>query len=79
MPGNRIGGQKAAAKNRELYGADFYARIGAKGGQNGHTGGFAANRDLAREAGRKGGMISRRRKTSATAVDATAVQLKAAK
>lgn len=68
MPGNRIGGKKAAAKNRELYGADFYARIGAKGGRNGHTGGFAANRELARAAGRKGGMISRRRKADATAI-----------
>ena len=40
---------------------DFYKRIGAIGGRKGTTGGFAANRELAREAGRKGGMISRRR------------------
>jgi hypothetical protein len=63
MPGTKAGGIKAAAKNRALHGPDFYARIGAIGGQKGTTGGFAANRELARAAGRKGGMISRRGKT----------------
>jgi len=62
MPGTKEGGLKAAATNRARHGKEFYARIGAKGGQMGTTGGFAANRELAREAGRKGGMISRRRK-----------------
>lgn len=62
MPGTKEGGMKAAATNRARHGKDFYAKIGAKGGQLGTTGGFAANRELAREAGRKGGMISRRRK-----------------
>lgn len=38
----------------------FMQRIGQMGGRNGHTGGFASNRELAREAGRKGGTISRR-------------------
>lgn len=32
----------------------------AKGGRNGTTGGFAANRELASIAGRKGGRISRK-------------------
>jgi uncharacterized protein len=64
MPGTVAGGRKAAATNKTRHGKDFYARIGAKGGQLGHTGGFAANRELAREAGRKGGMISRRRKVA---------------
>lgn len=63
MPGTIKGGKKAALRNKQRHGADFYARIGAMGGRNGHTGGFAANRDLAREAGRKGGLISRRRKS----------------
>jgi general stress protein YciG len=62
MPGTIEGGRRAAAKNKQRHGADFYARIGAMGGRKGHTGGFAANRDLAREAGRKGGLISRRKK-----------------
>lgn len=61
MAGTKAGGQKAAATNRARHGKDFYARIGADGGRKGTTGGFAANRDLAREAGRKGGMISRRK------------------
>lgn len=61
MSGTRAGGLRAAATNKEKYGEDFYSRIGTKGGRNGHTGGFAANRELACEAGRKGGRISRRR------------------
>jgi general stress protein YciG len=60
MSGTKKGAAKAAATNLQRHGADFYARIGRKGGQNGHSGGFAANRDLAREAGRRGGRISRR-------------------
>lgn len=64
MPGTKAGGLKAAQKNLERHGKDFYARIGAVGGKKGHTGGFAANRELAREAGRKGGLISRRRKAT---------------
>ncbi len=64
MAGTKEGGLKAAARNRAKYGQNFYATIGAKGGKLGHTGGFYANRDLAREAGRKGGQISRRTKKS---------------
>lgn len=64
MAGTKAGGEKAAAANKAKHGADFYARIGAKGGRNGNTGGFAANRELARIAGAKGGRISRRRKAS---------------
>lgn len=60
MSGTKIGGQKAAYKNKLLHGLDFYARIGVKGGRNGHTGGFASNPELARIAGRKGGKKSRR-------------------
>ena len=60
MAGNLKGGKKAAETNKRLHGENFYALIGAKGGRNGHTGGFASNRELAREAGRKGGLKSRR-------------------
>jgi general stress protein YciG len=60
MAGTKEGARKAAATNRARHGADFYANIGKKGGQNGHTGGFAANRELAKQAGAKGGRISRR-------------------
>ena len=60
MSGTKAGGLKAAATNKAKYGKEFYARIGKKGGQNGHTGGFAANPALARVAGAKGGRISRR-------------------
>lgn len=61
MAGTKAGGIKAAQKNLQKD-PDFYAKIGAKGGRNGHTGGFAANPALARVAGAKGGRISRRGK-----------------
>lgn len=64
MAGTKEGGQRAASTNRQRHGKDFYARIGAAGGKKGHTGGFYANRELARAAGRKGGLISRRSKTT---------------
>lgn len=61
MSGTKAGGAKAKATNKKKYGDQFYAMIGAKGGRNGHTGGFAANPKLAREAGRKGGKKSSRK------------------
>lgn len=72
MAGTRNGGLKAAAKNLAKD-PSFYAKIGAKGGKNGRTGGFAANPELARIAGAKGGRISRRKK-AAIVNDDTAVQ-----
>lgn len=60
MAGNIEGGRKAAKTNLKLHGKDFYRIIGSKGGQAGHTGGFAANPELARRAGAIGGRISRR-------------------
>lgn len=65
MAGTKKGGEKAAATNKAKYGSDFYAKIGSKGGKLGHTGGFAANPELARIAGAKGGRISRRSKKQA--------------
>lgn len=64
MAGTKLGGQAAAATNKAKYGDDFYAKIGAQGGKKGRTGGFWANRELARIAGAKGGRISRRTKKS---------------
>ncbi|NBU33922.1 hypothetical protein EBS40_04790, partial [bacterium] len=55
MAGTKAGGKAAAATNKAKYGADFYAKIGASGGKKGTTGGFFANRELARAAGAKGG------------------------
>ena len=68
MAGTKAGGKAAAATNKKKYGSDFYARIGAKGGQKGHTGGFAAGeegRERARKYGAIGGRISRRTKKTA--------------
>lgn len=61
MAGAKIGSKKAAAKNLAKN-PNFYRDIGRIGGKNGTTGGFAANRELARIAGAKGGRISRRGK-----------------
>ena len=62
MAGTKAGGKAAAATNKIKYGAEKKKKIGAKGGKKGKTGGFFANRDLARIAGAKGGRISRRTK-----------------
>jgi general stress protein YciG len=61
MAGTAKGGRLAAEKNKKKHGSDFYKKIGSMGGRNSHTGGFFANRELARAAGAKGGSISRRR------------------
>jgi len=72
VPGNRTGGIKAANKNKELTEvylngeytvipkSSFYRYVGALGGKKSTGGGFAANPELAREAGRKGGLKSRK-------------------
>lgn len=60
MAGTKAGGLKTAATNKERHGDDFYSRIGRKGGQKGTTGGFWADRELAKRAGAKGGRNSKR-------------------
>lgn len=69
MAGNKEGGAKAAATNKQKYGDDFYAKIGAEGGKLGKTGGFASQevgpdgltgRQRARLAGAVGGKMGRR-------------------
>lgn len=62
MPGTIAGGKKARETNYQRHGKDFYRRIGSLGGRviTDKPKGFAANIELAREAGRKGGKISRR-------------------
>lgn len=71
MPGTIEGGKRAAISNKLRHGEDHYKRIGAIGGANGHNGGFRdesigidglTGRQRASIAGRKGGLISRRRK-----------------
>ena len=43
MPGTKIGGQKAAITIKKKYGADYYAKLGKKGGSViGKKGGFAS-------------------------------------
>ena len=61
MSGTKVGGLKTKTTNLKLHGEDFYHRIGKKGGQNSHVGGFGANPALARIAGGKGGRISSRK------------------
>lgn len=66
MAGTIKGGKAAAATNKRKYGEDFYRQIGQKGGRLGRTGGFYANRELARKAGAIGGRISRWKTTEPT-------------
>lgn len=66
MAGTKLGGIKAAATNKQRYGKNFYVTIGAKGGSKSSTGGFAANPELARIAGRIGGLKSRKGKKTTT-------------
>lgn len=60
MAGTQSGGKAAARTNKAKWGDDFYAKIGSKGGKKGKTGGFYANRELAKIAGAKGGAVSKR-------------------
>lgn len=61
MAGTKIGGLKAAQKNL-MNNPNFYSDMGRKGGLAKTPKGFAANPELARIAGAKGGRISRRGK-----------------
>lgn len=63
MAGTHAGGKKSAAKNTQ-FDADFYKKIGAKGGSISRHGGFFKNRELAREVGAIGGRKSRRGRAS---------------
>lgn len=73
MAGTKAGALKARDKNKakydaiylEKYGMTFYEKIGSIGGKKGTTGGFYANRELVRRAGRLGGLKSRRTKVVA--------------
>lgn len=62
MAGTKEGARKARETNYKTHGPDFYRRIGSKGGQQNPSKprGFAANPELAKIAGAKGGRISRR-------------------
>lgn len=65
MAGTTVGGLKTVETNKKKYGEDFYVKIGAKGGSvKGLKKGFAANPELARKAGAKGGSVSKRERKS---------------
>jgi len=54
--------QQAVETTKQRYGKDFYSKIGAIGGKKKVPKGFAVNIELARQAGRRGGKISKRTK-----------------
>jgi len=67
MPGTVEGGLKAVETNKQRHGADFYKRIGSKGGKSPTTKpkGFAAMTPEKRaEAGARGGRVSKRKPAS---------------
>lgn len=69
MSGTIEGGKKCAARNKELYGEDFYKNIGKLGGAKSRTGGFYwAVRNVSeddprhpRTAGNVGGKLGKRK------------------
>lgn len=75
MSGTREGGLKAAKTNKERHGQDFYKGIGKSGGKKSRGGGFAANPELAKLAGAKGGKISRRGKAKESAKETKSVEI----
>lgn len=54
--------QQAVETTKQRYGKDFYSKIGTIGGKKKVPKGFAVNIELARQAGRRGGKISKRTK-----------------
>jgi len=68
MAATRDGGLKAAKTVKERYGEDHYKKIGAMGGKISRGGGFSANKEIAKLAGKLGGLKSRKGK-SRTALD----------
>lgn len=71
MAGTKAGGEKTRETNYERHGRDHYKNIGAIGGTKAYkkdpvTGkalkGFALNRELAKQAGKLGGALSKRGK-----------------
>lgn len=71
MAGNQIGGIRASITNKRKYGEGHFVRIGKLGAEAyikrqklgiAKPRGFAANKELASRAGKKGGEISRRDK-----------------
>ncbi len=61
MAGSVAGGKQAAATNKSKYGSDFYHKIGSKGGSAKVPKGFALmDKEKVRDAGAKGGSVSRR-------------------
>ena len=64
MAGNREGGLKAAATNKAKYGDAFYKTIGKAGGHwSSPAKGFGSNRELAKEAGKRGGIAKGKQRT----------------
>lgn len=62
MGGTKEGGRKVAVKLKKSD-PEFYIKIGKLGGRKSNKNkGFGTHRELAEEAGRKGGVISRRSK-----------------
>lgn len=65
MPGTKVGGAKAAASMKRLYGNDYYINVGKMGGKTPKKtpSGFASmTHERLVELGRKGGTISRKTK-----------------
>lgn len=63
MSGTSEGNKKGAVTAKQRYGADFHKKTGSKSWQDpnrSHEHGFALNKSLAKEAGRKGGLKNKK-------------------
>ena len=61
MTKRELGGLRAAETNKIRHGEDFYRKIGRAGGiMRNPNKGFGASRERASEAGRRGGLKSKR-------------------
>jgi general stress protein YciG len=56
--------QERTKKIKERYGEDFFKKSGSTGGKAKVPKGFAVNKELAKEAGRKGGLNAKKDRES---------------
>lgn len=52
--------RKTGETMKQKYGEDYYKKLGAKGGKSKVPKGFGVNKKLASEAGRKGGLKTKK-------------------
>lgn len=76
MAGTKTGGSKARNTIYQIHGKDYFKRIGSMGGKECNPlKGFGSNRERAIDAGRKGGHISKRGKSTKMKIELSTEQV----